>query len=65
VVVIAARSDYADAWATAFNVLGATEGYELAERRSMPVMFIEERKGTFVAKMTPTFRGYVATSKAD
>jgi thiamine biosynthesis lipoprotein len=65
VVVIAARSDYADAWATAFNVLGATEGYELAERRSMPVMFIEERKGTFAAKMTPAFRGYVATSKAD
>jgi thiamine biosynthesis lipoprotein len=43
VVVVASEAMYADAWATAYNVLGAEEGYELALRLRMPVMFISRR----------------------
>lgn len=56
VVVLHEQAMYADAWATAFNVLGPEEGYELAMRFEMPVMFIVERKGGgFDAKATPIF----------
>ncbi len=56
VVVVHEEAMYADAWATAFNVLGPVEGYELAMRLEIPVMFVVERKvGGFEAKMTPAF----------
>lgn len=60
VVVVHSAAMYADAWATAFNVLGAEEGYLLAARRSLPVMFIHRRGGELIAKMTPAFEQYVA-----
>ena len=57
VVVIHEEAMYADAWATAFNVLGPVEGYELAVRLEMPVMFVVERRsGEFEATMTPAFK---------
>lgn len=55
VVVVHPRAMYADAWATAYNVLGPREGYELAMRLSMPVMFIIEEHGALKATMTPAF----------
>jgi thiamine biosynthesis lipoprotein len=69
VVVVASEAMYADAWATAYNVLGAEEGYELALRLGMPVMFISRKdasavtrtaeegtwNGMLEAKMTPAF----------
>lgn len=55
VVVVHPQAMYADAWATAYNVLGPREGYELAMRLSMPVMFIIEEHGELKATMTPEF----------
>jgi FAD:protein FMN transferase len=60
VVVIHSLSTYADAWATAFNVLGPEEGFEIAEQRSMAVMFIDMRRDTLVPKATPRFSDYLA-----
>jgi thiamine biosynthesis lipoprotein len=56
VVVIHKEAMYADAWATAFNVLGPVDGYALAVRLDMPVMYIVEGEGGgFEAKRTPAF----------
>ena len=64
VVVVHEEAMYADAWATAFNVLGPVEGYELAVRLAMPVMFVMERKnGGFEAKMTPAFERLLEASE--
>lgn len=63
VVVVHDQAMYADAWATAYNVLGPTEGYELAVRLAMPVMFIVEENGALEARMTPTFKQYLSASK--
>jgi thiamine biosynthesis lipoprotein len=60
VVVLHPESIYTDAWATAFNVLGAEAGHALAMRRAMPVLFIHKKSGRFVATMTPAFEKYVA-----
>jgi thiamine biosynthesis lipoprotein ApbE len=57
---------YADAWATAYNVLGPIEGYDLAVRLAMPVMFILEQKGGgFDAKMTPAFQRLVEDRRVE
>lgn len=62
VVVISATSLEADAWATAFNVLGAQAGYALAAQREMPVMFIVEEGGKLRNRMTPQFGKYLAVA---
>jgi FAD:protein FMN transferase len=61
VVVIAPRAAYADAWATAYNVLGETEGYALARKLRMPVMFIVARGDAFSHLMTPEFERYLTS----
>ncbi|HEX2493858.1 MAG TPA: FAD:protein FMN transferase [Steroidobacter sp.] len=60
VVVIDSATARADAWATAYNVLGSAEGYELACRLGMPVMFIERRGNDVAHRMTPQFAKFLA-----
>jgi thiamine biosynthesis lipoprotein len=64
VVVVHPQSMYADAWATAYNVLGADAGYELANRLGMPVMFIlEDESGQLVSRMASGFEKYLAAEE--
>ena len=47
---------WADAWATALNVLGPEAGYALAEERGLAAYFIiREKEGTFRSRETPLF----------
>lgn len=60
VVVAHDLAMYADAWATAYNVLGPEEGYELAVRLNMAAMFIiydscDDVGISLRVKMTPEF----------
>jgi thiamine biosynthesis lipoprotein len=63
VVVIGATAVQADAWGTAFNVLGAEAGLELATKRETPVMFIVSRGEHLESRMTPQFEKYLATAQ--
>lgn len=65
VVVIAPSAFEADAWATALNVLGETEGYALAQRRRIPAMFIVDRAGKLESVMTSEFGKYLAVGPSD
>jgi thiamine biosynthesis lipoprotein len=58
VVVIAASTAQADAWATALNVLGPHDGLSLAAQRHMPVLFIERKANKWVSVETPEFEKY-------
>jgi len=60
VVVVGSNSMYADAWATALNVLGTQEGHALATKLDMPVMFIDADGGTLRSVATPRFAPYLA-----
>lgn len=60
VVVVAGEAAYADAWATALNVLGPERGYVLASERGIAAMFVLKQGGTWTARMTPGFGKYVA-----
>ncbi|OPZ22986.1 MAG: Thiamine biosynthesis lipoprotein ApbE precursor [candidate division BRC1 bacterium ADurb.BinA364] len=56
VTVLDRRCVAADAWATALNVLGPEDGYELAKRRGMAVyMLARESNGEFRELATPEF----------
>jgi thiamine biosynthesis lipoprotein len=57
VTVVHPRAMLADAYATAFMVLGAEEGYALAEAMELPVLFIERtgRPGQWRERSTPAF----------
>lgn len=59
VVVIGPSATRVDAWATAFNVLGAEEGYALASKLELPVMFIEQRGERLEQRMTPAFAPFI------
>lgn len=59
VVVLHREAMYADAWATAFNVLGPNEGYALAGRLGMKALFIERDGEELVGTMTEGFGEYV------
>lgn len=60
VVVIGTDSMHADAWATAFNVLGTEEGHALAAKLDMPVLFIDAEGGKLRSVTTPRFAPYLA-----
>lgn len=60
VVVIGPTSMQIDAWATAFNVLGADAGQALATKLGMPVLFIEAQGGQLHSVSTRQFRAYLA-----
>lgn len=63
VVVVHPAAMYADAWGTAFNVLGSQAGYALAERLAMPVMFIVNADGLLAQKPTTAMRPLVARTR--
>ncbi|HLS79850.1 MAG TPA: FAD:protein FMN transferase [Steroidobacter sp.] len=68
VVVVSPSAALSDAWATAYNVLGAQEGRRLADDLTMPVMFIERAGASLRAQMSGGFDRYVegaAVNEAD
>ncbi len=58
VTVLADTSMRADAWATAFQVLGPERGLAIAERLGLPVLFIIERDGQFEERVCCGFQRY-------
>ncbi len=58
VTVLAETSMRADAWATAFQVLGPERGMAIAERFSLPVLFVVERDGHFEERVCCAFQRY-------
>jgi thiamine biosynthesis lipoprotein len=63
VAVVHQEAMYADAWGTAFNVLGAEAGYELAQKLGMPVIFIVNADGQLQAKSTPAMQPLIASMR--
>jgi FAD:protein FMN transferase len=63
VAIVHRKAMYADAWATAFNVLGAEAGYELAEKLGMSVMFIVNADGQLKAKSTAAIQPLIASTR--
>lgn len=58
VTVLAESSMRADAWATAFQVLGPERGMAIAERLNLPVLFVIERNGQFEEQVCCAFERY-------
>jgi len=58
VTVLAETSMRADAWATAFQVLGPERGMVIAERLNLPVLFVIERDGRFEERACCAFQRY-------
>ena len=58
VTVLAETSMRADAWATAFQVLGPERGMAIAERINLPVLFVIERDGQFEERVCCAFQRY-------
>jgi thiamine biosynthesis lipoprotein len=56
VSVLHERAADADAWATALSVLGPSEGYELAEREGLAVLFLLPAEEGIQARATTAFR---------
>jgi thiamine biosynthesis lipoprotein len=59
VTVVAADSARADAWATALNVLGPVEGFELAQRNNIAAFFIYVENDDFASRFTQAFTPYL------
>jgi thiamine biosynthesis lipoprotein len=59
VTVVTKTTGHADAWATAFMVLGETAGFELAEKLNIPAYFIYRKNGKFDVKLTNAMQAYV------
>jgi thiamine biosynthesis lipoprotein len=53
----------ADAWATALHVLGPEEGYRLAEKEALPVLFIIRSDSGFSERRTPALEKLVTQDK--
>jgi thiamine biosynthesis lipoprotein len=58
VTVLADTSMRADAWATAFQVLGPERGMAIAERLNLPVLFIIDRNGRLEERSCCAFQRY-------
>ncbi|MBK9306671.1 MAG: FAD:protein FMN transferase [Nitrospira sp.] len=58
VTVLAETSMRADAWATAFQVLGPERGMAIAERLHLPVLFVIEHDGQFEERVCCGFQQY-------
>ncbi len=56
VSVIANTAMEADAWATALNVMGLTDGYEFALSHSLPAAFAKRESDGYGLRMTPDFQ---------
>lgn len=65
VTVLHPQAMWADAWATALNVLGPDAGYELARREGLPAYFIVRTgEGGFESRATPAFMPLLASGDA-
>ncbi len=66
VTVLHPQAAWADAWATALNVLGPEAGYDLAVAEGLAVYLIVRRPGArvgqFDVRMTPAFEPHLAES---
>lgn len=60
VVVVHPEAMYADAWATALNVLGPDAGLQLAERLRLPVLFITQQGEGLSSSTSTPMRRYVS-----
>ena len=58
VTVLAETSMRADAWATAFQVLGPERGMAIAERLHLPVLFVIDHDGRFEERVCCGFQRY-------
>ncbi|PKM38440.1 MAG: FAD:protein FMN transferase ApbE, partial [Gammaproteobacteria bacterium HGW-Gammaproteobacteria-10] len=58
VTVLSETAMEADAWATAFMVLGAEQGLRLAEQQHIPVLFITKTEKGFSETSTSAFSDY-------
>lgn len=63
VTVLHPSSMTADALATALLVLGSEQGFELAQRENLAVLFIVREGNSFIDIMTPHFRRALIESK--
>ena len=63
VTVVHRETMYADAWGTAFNVLGVEAGYGLAETLGMSVMFVVNADGQLRTKSTPAIQPLIASTR--
>ena len=63
VTVVHREAMYADAWGTAFNVLGVEAGYGLAETLGMSVMFVVNADGQLRTKPTPAIQPLIASTR--
>ncbi|GAB4265145.1 MAG: FAD:protein FMN transferase [Methylomicrobium sp.] len=59
VTILSESTMLADAWATAFMVLGADEGFRLAESENMAVLFIVKTNEGFDEISTTAFKQYL------
>jgi len=59
VTVISENCRYADALATAINVMGPEEGYNFALQENLPIFMIVREKNNFVEKMTVQFSKFI------
>lgn len=62
VTVVATSGAMADAWATALNVLGPDEGFDLASKQGVAAYFIIKNGDTFSVKHTDAFEQYLVES---
>ena len=62
VVVIHRQAMYADAWATAMNVLGRQAGLDLAERLNMPSMFVVENGDQLAIEASEGMRPFIVAN---
>lgn len=59
VTVLAESSMLSDGWATAFMVLGAEKGYDLALQKNLAVLFVRSTQEGFREQATPAFESYL------
>jgi thiamine biosynthesis lipoprotein len=60
VTVLHGSTLWADGFATLLNVMGPTEGFELAEREHLAALFVERTDTGFVERATSDFARYVS-----
>lgn len=59
VSVIYKDCSYADAYATAIDVMGPEVGYKFALQENLPIFMIVRQNNEFVEKMTPQFKKFI------
>ena len=59
VTVLSESCAVADAWATAFSVMGAEKSLELAEQLDLPAYMLVRENGAFVSKNSSSFNFFV------